>query len=184
MNTLRILVFAIVFGGTLGACSDFFEEESQNQAYVAHVEDLDELLKGEAYINEEGFSQSMYYAGSTNRVMSQTNRYFPWVHVLDDDVTEFAEGYYGTRDNWIRANAASAYGWQSNPFTNKNGVVYAADDWDKSYKRIAVLNSVLYTIGDFRKGEQDTLANRVEGEAAFMRNPIPLKLPEQNRECL
>ena len=169
MNTLRILVFAIVFGGTLGACSDFFEEESQNQAYVAHVEDLDELLKGEAYINEEGFSQSMYYAGSTNRVMSQTNRYFPWVHVLDDDVTEFAEGYYGTRDNWIRANAASAYGWQSNPFTNKNGVVYAADDWDKSYKRIAVLNSVLYTIGDFRKGEQDTLANRVEGEAAFLR---------------
>ena len=169
MNTLRILVFAVVLGCMACACSDFFEEESQNKAYVASLADLDELLKGETYINEEGFSTSSYYQGSNNRVMYQTNRYFPWIHVLDDDVTEFAEGYYSSRDNWIRPNAASAYTWSANPFTNKDGVEYAADDWNKAYKRIAVLNSVLYSVNDFREGESDTLANRVEGEAAFLR---------------
>ena len=144
MNTLKIFVFALIVGCALTACEDFFEETSQNQAYVSSVVDLDELLKGEAYINEEGFSQSMYYGGSTNRVMSQTSRYFPWIHVLDDDVTEFAEGYHGQKDSWIRANAASAYTWQPNPFVNKDAVEYAADDWNKAYKRIAVLNSIIY----------------------------------------
>ncbi len=169
MNTLKIFVFALIVGCALTACEDFFEETSQNQAYVSSVVDLDELLKGEAYINEEGFSQSMYYGGSTNRVMSQTSRYFPWIHVLDDDVTEFAEGYHGQKDSWIRANAASAYTWQPNPFVNKDAVEYAADDWNKAYKRIAVLNSIIYELDDVREGAQDTLANRVEGEARFLR---------------
>lgn len=167
MKGIRLFLMAVA-AGVLFGCSDFFEENSQNQAYVASAVDLYELLYGEAYINEEGLNNVSGVA-NYNRVMSQTNRYFPWIHVLDDDITEFAVGYNSSSDTWVRANAAAAYRWQPNPFLRADNSEYAADDWRDKYERIAVLNSILYMVNDFRGGSEDTLSNRVEGEAAFLR---------------
>lgn len=167
MKVIRILFFVLGIGG-IYSCGDFFEENSQNQAYVTSVVDLDELLMGEAYINTKGFSVNSYSYWS--HLMSQTRYYFPWIHVLDDDIEEFAEGYFGSSNRWIRMQAASAYGWQQNPFLNNEGNEYAPDEWKNTYKRIAVLNSILFELGELRSREKDQeTCNRVEGEASFLR---------------
>ena len=167
MKRIKLFLTSLVTGVCCWACGDFFEESSQNQAYVSSNVDLYELLVGEVYINEEGLN-AYDLCADNNRVMLQTNRYFPWIHVMDDDLTEFALGYHSSSSNWVRENAASAYRWQPNPFVNREGTEYEPDDWVKMYERIAVLNSILSVVDDYRT-DPDTLSNRVEGEAAFLR---------------
>lgn len=167
MKILKLLFVGIIIIPTLCACGDFFEEDSQNQAYVSSVADLDELLMGEAYINVPGFAISL--KAHQSQLLTHADKYFPWIHLQDDDITEFAEGYDSSIDSWIRSNTASAYRWQENPFWNKEHVEYKPDDWEKAYKRIAILNSILSELDNVREGESDTLANRVAGEAYFLR---------------
>lgn len=168
MKIVNKLLFGVSLMIGCWGCGDFFEENSQNQAYVASIADLDELLRGEAYIDTEGF---YYKDPQWNRIMAQTRFYFPWIHLLDDDITEFAEGYYsGSTDGWCRISAGAAYRWQKNPFWDKDKNVYNPDDWKQMYKRIAALNSILYELDNLENdGTNDTLWHRVEGEASFLR---------------
>ena len=89
MKYIPILLLWLVSGLCAG-CSDFFEESSQNLFYVTDVADLDELLVGECYISTEGFEATSY--SSSKLLMSKTNDYFPWIHILDDDSEAFAVG--------------------------------------------------------------------------------------------
>lgn len=164
----KLLLSGILIGCCWG-CGNFFEENSQNQAYVASIVDLDELLVGEAYINAEGFSP-FPESYDLRKLMLQTRFYFPWIHMLDDDITHFAEGYNYTASGWIASRSMAAYGWQRNPFLDEKFNEYTPDEWKNMYKRIAVLNSILYELKEIRESEADQDAcNRVEGEASFLR---------------
>mgnify|MGYP002300160014 FL=1 len=47
---------------------------------------------------------------------------------------------------------------------------YRDNDWERFYKSIGVLNSIIYMADEFRSKEEDIeLLNRVEGEARFLR---------------
>lgn len=167
MKTLKFLL-AVIIAGMIGGCNDFFEENSQNQAYVESVVDLDELLVGECYIIQAGFPN--LDLPSYTHLMQQTRNYFPWIHLLDDDITEYAAGGYRPgMENWNRSRARAGYGWDRNPFVNHEGVDYLPDDWTNMYKRIAVLNSIIYELGEDNLTRVDTLMPRVEGEARFLR---------------
>ena len=88
-----ILLCGLLF--TSAACGDFLEEYSQNQAYVENVTNLDELLIGEGYF--KGGLTSQYFKGD-NAVNYWTNVcktdpwFFPYIHLMDDDVEEFVSG--------------------------------------------------------------------------------------------
>lgn len=164
----KLLLFLLLIGCSCG-CGNFFEENSQNQAYVASLTDLDELLVGEAYINAEGFTPFPTTYEIT-RLMAQTRFYFPWIHLLDDDITHFAEGYNAGANSWMAPRSMAAYGWQRNPFLDENANEYAPDEWKNTYKRIAVLNSILYELDKLGEESEDVeMGNRIEGEASFLR---------------
>lgn len=173
MRNKNLYIGLLVFLCTgLCSCGNFFEETSQNLSYVSGVSDLDELLVGEVYLagktSDAGFSID---DTNLNRIMAQTRFYFPWIHLMDDDIVEFAQGVEssGTRGQ-VRSQAASAHRWQPNPFWNAENVAYPDENWNRFYKRIAVANSVLFQLEELRGDEEDQdLCNRVEGEAHFLR---------------
>lgn len=168
INILTLLMVALL--GT--SCNDFFEESSQNQAYVQTMQDLNELLIGEGYIDVKGF----YIWGSVEYdVPRDTYKYFPWIHVMDDDVTHFADGGYRDLSIYgtlfpVTERLEAAYGWQANPFSDPLLIEYPPHDWKNAYKRIAVLNSIIAEWDKMAAKESDKkFANRVKGEAYFLR---------------
>ena len=81
-------IFGVLAFG-LGSCGDFLEEYSQNQRYATTAQDLDELLRGEC------FMQSSNPSSNTQETMgfsSGLTMNYPWLHVMDDDAEEFVEG--------------------------------------------------------------------------------------------
>lgn len=171
MKTVYSYMLCLLLGcGICGGCGDFFEEKSQNLFYVTDVSDLDELLVGEVYISTEGFPYTTASAGTLVKLVNQTDRYFPWIHLLDDDVEEFAAGEESdaTR-NWIRRNTLAAHRWQPVPFLDKDGMPMTDYNWTATYRRIAVVNSILEQLGDMDAADEPEEALRVEGEARFLR---------------
>lgn len=138
--------------------------------YVSGVEDLDELLVGEVYISTEGFPATSNSSSKLAVLMKQTADYFPWIHLLDDDVEEFMLGQESTTTRlWVRFNTCAAYNWQPLPFLDKNLVSFPDDNWTKTYRRIAVVNSILEQLQDMADTEDPDELTRVEGEACFLR---------------
>ena len=171
LKTSFVYVVWLLLGcGICGGCGDFFEEKSQNLFYVTDVSDLDELLVGEVYISTEGFPYTTTSSSTLVTLVQQTDRYFPWIHLLDDDVEEFAVGEEtdATR-NWIRRNTLAAHRWQPVPFLDKDGLPMTDYNWPTTYRRIAVINSILEQLGDMDDAGEPGEALRVEGEARFMR---------------
>lgn len=157
---------------TTAACGNFLEEYSQNQAYVENVTDLDELLIGEGYFTG-GFT-SLYlptesYAYWTN--ISKTQPwFFPYIHLMDDDVEEYVYGMPGETSNYPRLNAYNLYRWQAEPFYDANNDEVNDENWAEMWSRIAAMNSIIYQLTQINidKNEEAT-ALRVEGEARFLR---------------
>ena len=157
------LLFPILF--VLGACGDFLEEHSTKLAYVESCTDLEELLIGGGYLPNVKRLENSPWSLS---VVGDDAVYFPWIHVMDDDVTEFivrSLGEYGGQDVGIQFSGF--YCWQKNPFTNVNGT-YKDDTWRRLYERIGVLNVILGQV-DHAASETEELRKRVKGEALFLR---------------
>lgn len=95
------------------ACGNFLEERSQNMAYVEEVKDLDELLIGEGYLSG-GYSLDSADADKLANWASFTksSRYYPYIHLMDDDATEYLSGNLtaSAEKNYIRLYAARLYG--------------------------------------------------------------------------
>ena len=165
----RVLIYILsVF--TLGcvSCGDFLDEYSQNQRYAETAQDLDELLRGECFMA----FQSRYYVSSqeTMSYSSGLTMIYPWLHVMDDDAEEFVSGGLPYTDSYPRNVLGSFYHWGADPFLTLENTQYKDNDWEKFYKNIGVLNSIIYMADDFRSKEKDIeLLNRVEGEARFLR---------------
>lgn len=171
-NIYQIAIFCgLLF--TSVACGDFLEEYSQNQAYVENVTNLDELLIGEGYfkggLTSQYFENDQASAYWTN-VSNTDPCFFPYVHLMDDDVEEFVNGIPGETSNYIRLNAYNIYRWQPDPFRNVENNEFIDKNWAKMWSRIAAMNSIIYQLTqiDIDKDEEAT-ALRVEGEARFLR---------------
>lgn len=158
----------------LVSCGDFLEEHSQNMAYVEQIEDLDELLIGEAYL-KGGYSldsadANMYYYWS--QLVNTTGRYYPYIHLMDDDVTEYLSGNITAtmEKNYLRKKAAKVYTWQADPMFDSEMLEIYDNNWTSGYQHIAALNSIISTAEEMRATEPDQdLVNRVQGEAYFLR---------------
>ena len=93
-----IYIFSVLALG-LGSCGDFLEEYSQNQRYATTAQDLDELLRGEC------FMQSPTPSSNTQETMnfsSGLTMNYPWLHVMDDDAEEFVDGGLSSTSNYPR----------------------------------------------------------------------------------
>ena len=153
------------------ACGDFLEEYSQNQAYVENVTDLDELLIGEGYF-AGGYTARLDDATSNTEwgnVCNTTPSYFPYIHLMDDDVEEYTSGYLG-ESSYIRSEAANLHHWQPDPFRDAENAEIVDNNWTEMWERIAAMNSIIFQLGEISiaNDEQET-ALRVEGEARFLR---------------
>ena len=170
MKYLSILLLWLGCGLCTG-CSDFFEESSQNLFYVTNVADLDELLVGEGYISTEGFTPTANKSTDLVMLMRNTNDYFPWIHVLDDDSEAFAVGQESTTTRlWALFNTRAAHYWQPDPFLDKDDVPQTDYNWNNTYRRIGVLNSILEQLSDMETTDDEADDKlRVEGETRFLR---------------
>ena len=179
MKTIYKLLLALVLSSTIISCSKFFEETSQNLAYVTSVDDLDELLVGDAYYyltDDWTFSGSPFVTSASLTVWGYIYNYrMPFfINLMDDDISEYALGA-NNMDNksiqkWAAENNKHLHHWQKEPFTNYEELIQEDVNWSMYYRRIGILNSVLHLVPKMReKGEDPVKCDRVEGEARFLR---------------
>lgn len=170
---MKILNYLLLFAcaASFASCGDFLEERSQNQAYVEKASDLNELLIGECYL-KGGYSldsadANQYFYWS--RPVSNMTYYFPYIHLMDDDIEEYVTGPLSQvmEKNYTRQKAQRIYTWQPDPFYDADMNKIEDENWRSFYKRIAVLNSILETADDVSGSPE--LIKQVEGEAHFLR---------------
>jgi len=158
----KYLIIFLLFA--LASCSNFLEEYSQDQAYVAGYNDLDELLLGNAYMSRS--SVQNYQWGVRDGL------YYPYLHFMADEAEQYLNG------NTYLSEAAcfTLFGystWQQKVVRNPDGGDSWEDsaDWNNLYSHINSLNVILSSINDFN-GETDTdiqNINRIKGESLFLR---------------
>jgi ragB/susD domain protein len=160
---LNILSFALLLGG----CSSFLEEYSQDLAKIESVEDLDEILLGEAYLP---FS-TVKDLGNHNGYAIENPR-FQCIHYMADELSKFIPH----NDNDFAGLQSSMFGWHT--WQSVVGLTYEKDkyvtesqDWEQAYLSINACNSLLSEAGKLTPAnEREALEiERVKGEAAFLR---------------
>ena len=143
------------------SCGKFLEEFSQDLAYAESCADLDEILIGNGYMEQpKGFTEASIYG----------NGYYPYIHVMDDDVIMTVFKKDGSTD--VINNIVSYknfYDWSDqltiNPKTDEE---WEDKDWEKMYSHIAYLNVIIAHVKKFSHDSVE-IRNRVEGEARFLR---------------
>ena len=171
-HVLKIWVLAAGVALALSSCSNFLEQRSQNMAYLENVEDLDELLLGECYL-PKGESKTSYLANNVNNwagILANGSGLFPAIHVLDDDVAEYLYNPH-TELNYSRLRLSQMHYWQRDPWRDSEYNEITDNNWGDTYRRIAVLNTILDEVDQFRVSDiqRDSTCNRIEGEALFLR---------------
>ena len=81
----KMYVFLAISLVLCGACSHFLEESSPDLVYARTCSDLNEILIGNGYMK----------CGKHTRLAAEpylTDVYFPYLHVMDDDIWEYAVG--------------------------------------------------------------------------------------------
>lgn len=154
-------VILILCGLLFNSCGKFLEEFSQDLAYAESCTDLDEILIGNGYMDQPTFATEASIYG---------NGYYPYIHVMDDDVVMTIFKKDGTRD--VINNLVSFknfYDWSDqltiNPKTEEE---WEDRDWEKMYSHIAYLNVIIAHVKKFTNDSVE-IRNRIEGEARFLR---------------
>lgn len=158
---LNILGLALLLGG----CANFLEEYSQDLAKVEGVEDLDEILLGEAYLP---------FSTVTDMGMgfSIENARFQCLHYMSDELSKFIPH----NENDVAALQSTMFGWHT--WQSVVGLTYEKDkyvqesqDWEQAYQSINACNSLLSETDKLTPvNEREALEiERVKGEAAFLR---------------
>ena len=160
---LNILSFALLLGG----CSSFLEEYSQDLAKIEGVEDLDEILLGEAYLPFSAVTDLGNYNG-----YAIENPRFQCIHYMADELSKFIPH----NENDVAGLQSSMFGWHT--WQAVVGLTYEKDkyvaenqDWEQAYQSINACNSLLSEAGKLTPAnEREALEiERVKGEAAFLR---------------
>lgn len=152
----------------LTGCSGFLEEYSQDKAYVKSWEDLDELMLGNAYFNPVSIGGGWWAQGTLGRL------YYPWIHVLADELSQVTGG-----SGWNSNNPAFAlYGyhtWQLRVYEDPDmqRTWDDASDFNQLYAHINACNMILHEIAPYEAAatEDTDLQNmqRIKGECHFLR---------------
>ena len=158
MKRYLILILCVLL---FNSCGKSLEEFSQDLAYAESCADLDEILIGNGYMEQpEGFAKASIYG----------NGYYPYIHVMDDDVimTVFKKDGITDLINEM-VPYKNFYDWSDqltiNPKTDEE---WEDKDWEKMYSHIAYLNVIIAHVKKFSHDSVET-RNRVEGEARFLR---------------
>ena len=159
----RIYVFVIIMMFLLTSCGDFLKEYSTQLNYAMSSSDLEELLIGSGYLSPRRSTE--YYDFS---VTGDNAPDFPWIHMMDDDITDYSNVDDSFQENVdISGLLAAFYCWQKNPFS-KRGEHYEDINWKRLYERIGVTNVILGKIDEFAEDPIE-FKNRIKGEALFLR---------------
>lgn len=156
MKRYLILMLCVLL---FNSCGKFLEEFSQDLAYAESCADLDEILIGNGYMAQGWMDASIYDVG-----------YYPYIHVMDDDVTMtiFKKNGSGNVVNHM-ASYKNFYDWSDQLTINpKTDEVWEDRDWEKMYSHIAYLNVIIAHVKKFSHDSVE-IRNRVEGEARFLR---------------
>ena len=148
----------------LNSCGDFLQEYSKELAYATSCEDLNEVLIGNGYMNST--SKLSTFSGTS---VSSGVLYYPWLHVMDDDVTEYATGNFNAENQSNPATFLRGfYAWQPDPFIDMKDLPYEDPNWKILYEHIGNLNVIISQVDEFNDDPIE-LRNRVRGEAEFLR---------------
>ena len=85
---IGIALLAINFS----SCGDFLEEYSTDQRYCEQVQDIEDLMIGNAFMEYTNILVYGIETMSTSNLETNTGYNYPWLHVMDDDVSAFAIG--------------------------------------------------------------------------------------------
>lgn len=158
MKKYFVCVWIALF--SLMGCGDFLEEQSKDLAYAANCSDLEELLIGGGYMKQ-------LLANKTSAIsLKSTEMYFPWLHVMDDDMEEYIAGA-PSGDAVIRERLKSFYRWEKDP-SNLDYVYFDDPTWTRLYKHIGVLNVVLHQVDQFTEDTEEARRS-VKGQSYFLR---------------
>ena len=116
---MRKYILIGLMGFLLSACSDFLEEYSQDQFHPQSAMDLNELLIGSGYWDDE--------------------LRIPELEASSDDVKEYLTGDAGTGNS-----QRGFFTWQENPWYDEEDEV-----WSSIYENIGVANSVITQIEEY-----------------------------------
>lgn len=157
---------------SLSSCGNFLEENSQNMAYLEKVEDLDELLLGECYLKKGYSFNTVDAATPSGWNAALKSPCFPAIHLMDDDVEEYVYFNRFTQTlNYPRLQMCNLHYWQKDPFRDSEFKEIKEDNWSGTYRRIAVINTILSDVDGFRDDDirNDSICDRIKGEALFLR---------------
>lgn len=164
MKTRYFLLACGFLAGTLGVgCDDFLEEQSQEKQYATSCADLNEVLVGDGYMRYQVYGTT--YGAGMNVQNPSSGPYFPWLHVMSDESTEFITGNKAAASPITKLG--TFYEWKADPFFDE-GKEYADKTWGKLYEHIATTNVLLDKVEEFT---QDSLATRnaIKGQCYFLR---------------
>lgn len=141
------------------SCGKFLEEFSQDLAFAQDCSDLDEILIGNGYMEyPPGLPVAKVYGAG----------YFPYIHVMDDDISAAVVANGNEPQNFVQAYKFF-YDWSYllniNPETEEE---WEDSDWKKIYGHIGYLNVIIAHVKKFTK-DPVVVRDRVEGEALFLR---------------
>lgn len=152
------IVFLIVLLCLFSSCGDFLEEYSQDLTYAKTAADLDEILIGDGYMQVPDVGAEI--VGLEN----SEGPYFPWIHVMDDDITEYAEG--SNAEGTVMTELRNFYSWGAYPCMIENEEKKDVA-WKRLYKHISAINVILSKTGEIHDFPEEI--ERIKGECHFLR---------------
>lgn len=169
---MRKILLPMLMAGVVSfaGCDDFLSEYSQDKIVAKKVQDLDELLLGDGYLQSSAIASGPSItnpAGFFNIIDDDSN--------TGRDIDTLSERSTFVGKAWVQSliGMYGYFGWQQDVGTNYDGTVVSDDaaTWDKLYKHINVVNVMLNEIKDLPHATDKDLADfyRVQGEAHFIR---------------
>ncbi len=169
---MKKLTFCILVSIILASCNNFLDEYSTDLRYCEKAQDLEYLMIGEAFLNTPSlsiYSQATMDKYNIEGVVSSYN--YPWLNVMDDDSEVFVWDYVSTDMATPLYKLSGLHNWSNSPFIDVLSNKWEDTQWEKMYKKIGALNSIIFQgeqLSD-KKGEDLTLLSRISGEAYFLR---------------
>lgn len=178
---MKKYIFIAVSALLMSSCSKFLEEYSTDQRYCEKVQDIEDLMIGNGFMDYNTLSvygietMSDYYLSESGAAN------YPWLQVMDDDAEAFAIGDDSQMDYTTNAmkKVASALNmlgnihyWKPEAYTSVENIIFDDYQWKKIYKHIGSLNSIIYNaeneVTATTDDEKLTLQHLI-GEGHFLR---------------
>ena len=144
---IGLLLFTFAYG-----CGDFLEESSQDEIRPSTVEDLEQILQGDAYYNPNSTASG----GGAN--------FFSITDIFTDNLQCYGVASNATQNLYESRDAK--FLWRDNMFTDEGDGEDAAY-WKDPYRGIGACNVILDFIGEMTGDEVER--EHIRGEALVLR---------------